>query len=95
MRSLVWLALSSAAYAGLLPGLPALGPRVCTVRARGHQEDDVPNILKAFHDCNAGGTVVFPEDESYWIATRLNPVINDVVIQWRGKWTVRIHMVVA
>jgi hypothetical protein len=61
---------------------------ICTVKANGHQKDDVPNILKAFHQCGKGGTIVFPEDQSYWIATRLNPVVNDVTIEWRGKWTV-------
>lgn len=61
---------------------------VCTVHANGNQEDDVPNILKAFQQCGNGGTVIFPEDQSYWIATRLNPILNNVVIEWRGKWTV-------
>lgn len=61
---------------------------VCTVKARGHQKDDVPNILKAFRECGHGGTIVFPEEESYWIGTRLNPVVNGVSIEWRGKWTV-------
>jgi polygalacturonase len=64
------------------------GQNTCIVKANGHQKDDVPDILKAFKECGHGGTVIFPEDQSYWIATRLNPVINDVVIEWRGKWTV-------
>ncbi|GLI78041.1 hypothetical protein PoHVEF18_006339 [Penicillium ochrochloron] len=63
------------------------GQNTCIVKANGHQKDDVPDILKAFKECGHGGTVIFPEDQSYWIATRLNPVINDVVIEWRGKWT--------
>lgn len=62
--------------------------KVCTVKANGHQKDDVPNILKAFHKCGNGGKVVFPEDQSYWIATRLNPLLKDVEIEWRGEWTV-------
>jgi galacturan 1,4-alpha-galacturonidase len=61
---------------------------VCTVKAQGHQKDDVPNILEAFRKCGNGGRIVFPEDQSYWIGTRLNPVVNDVSIEWRGKWTV-------
>jgi galacturan 1,4-alpha-galacturonidase len=67
--------------------VPTTG-NVCTVKARGHQQDDVENILQAFKKCDNGGTVVFPEDQSYWIATRLNPVLTDVTIEWRGKWTV-------
>jgi hypothetical protein len=61
---------------------------VCTVKANGKQTDDVPNLLKAFKECGNGGTIIFPGDQSYWIGKRLNPVLNDVTIQWRGKWTV-------
>ncbi|KAK4158695.1 pectin lyase-like protein [Cladorrhinum sp. PSN259] len=71
---------------------PPLLPRVvepsktCTVNPLGNGRDDVPQILAAFRDCNNGGTVVFPEGETYSIATRLNPVIHDVTIDWRGTW---------
>lgn len=78
------LALSNAAHAAVIK----TSQNVCTVRANGNHKDDVPNILRAFHQCGNGGKIIFPEDQSYWIATRLNPVINDVVIEWRGKWTV-------
>jgi len=61
---------------------------VCTVTALGGKQDDVPNILEAFSRCRKDGTIIFPEDQNYWIATRLNPVVNDVVIDWRGVWTV-------
>ncbi|KAH1497032.1 hypothetical protein KXV94_004529 [Aspergillus fumigatus] len=60
---------------------------VCTVKANGKQKDDVPNLLRAFNECGNGGTIIFPEDQSYWIGARLNPVLNDVSVQWRGKWT--------
>ncbi|KAJ5500353.1 Glycoside hydrolase family 28, partial [Penicillium expansum] len=60
---------------------------VCTVKSNGNQRDDVPNILEAFHQCGNGGTIIFPEDQAYWIGTRLNPVVKNVVIEWRGKWT--------
>jgi len=52
----------------------------------GNRKDDVPQILKAFEDCNHGGTVVFPPGASYYIATRLNPVMYDVTIDWHGTW---------
>jgi galacturan 1,4-alpha-galacturonidase len=61
---------------------------VCTVIANGKEKDDVPNLLKAFEECGNGGTIVFPEDQSYWIARTLHPVLNNAMIQWRGKWTV-------
>ncbi|PYH41481.1 putative extracellular exo-polygalacturonase [Aspergillus saccharolyticus JOP 1030-1] len=86
---------ASASYLFLLLGLSALScasnvekkGNVCTVKANGHQKDDVPNLLTAFKECGNGGTIIFPEDQSYWIAQRLNPVLNNVAIEWRGKWT--------
>ncbi|RAH73559.1 putative extracellular exo-polygalacturonase [Aspergillus aculeatinus CBS 121060] len=87
--------LTSAPSLSLLLGLSALGcasnvqkkGNVCTVKANGHQKDDVPNLLEAFKECGNGGTIIFPEDQSYWIGQRLNPVLNNVAIEWRGKWT--------
>ncbi|RFU24789.1 hypothetical protein B7463_g11545, partial [Scytalidium lignicola] len=66
---------------------PHTNGKICQVKARGHREDDVPNIKQAFEECNNGGTVVFPEGENYWIAQRLNPVLDHVTIEWRGVWT--------
>ncbi|KAF2790444.1 glycoside hydrolase family 28 protein [Melanomma pulvis-pyrius CBS 109.77] len=63
------------------------GRRTCTVLASGKQQDDVPNILSAFAECGKGGTIIFPSDQNYWIAQRLNPVVDDVEIDWRGQWT--------
>ncbi|KAI9713204.1 MAG: hypothetical protein M1820_001189 [Bogoriella megaspora] len=63
------------------------GRNTCTITANGNQTDDTPNILKAAQDCGNGGTIVFPEDQNYWIATKLNPVFNDVIIEWHGQWT--------
>jgi len=91
---LFWLPLiASAAFTnaqpwGLPPASPANNGKVCTVKALGDKKDDTPQILKAFEDCNNGGTVAFPETENYWIATRLNPVIYDVTVIWKGIWTV-------
>jgi hypothetical protein len=61
---------------------------VCTVKALGNKKNDVPNILDAFRRCGNGGRIIFPEDQNYWIGTRLNPVVDDVFIEWRGTWTV-------
>lgn len=61
---------------------------VCTVKALGNKKNDVPNILEAFRRCGNGGRIIFPEDQNYWIGTRLNPVVDDVFIEWRGTWTV-------
>lgn len=66
---------------------PKTNGKVCEVFALGHQRDDVPNILRAFDECNNGGTVVFPKGQNYWIAQRLNPVLNHVKIEWEGTWT--------
>ncbi|OCK83435.1 glycoside hydrolase family 28 protein [Lepidopterella palustris CBS 459.81] len=53
------------------------GRKQCIVYANGHQKDDVPNILHAFRQCDNSETIVFPQDQSYWIVQRLNPIIND------------------
>jgi len=51
----------------------------CTVYPHGGNVSDVSNILHAFFECNNGGTVVFPEGQNYFIGSKLNPVLNDVV----------------
>jgi hypothetical protein len=42
----------------------------CTVTANGNHHDDVPHIMQAFKTCGTDGVVVFPEDQTYWIATK-------------------------
>jgi galacturan 1,4-alpha-galacturonidase len=59
----------------------------CTVHAHNNGTDDVPTILEAFSTCGHGGDIVFPKDSNYNIASRLNPVVNDVRIHWHGTWT--------
>ncbi|KAK2764498.1 hypothetical protein FQN54_009193 [Arachnomyces sp. PD_36] len=76
----------SLALAGGVSQTTISGRNTCTVTANGSEEDDTENILSAFDECGHGGTVVFPEGEEYWIATKLNPVVNDVTIDWRGEW---------
>lgn len=60
--------------------------KTCTVTPKGNHQNDVPQILAAFQECGHGGKIVFPEGQTYWIATKLNPVVSDVVIEWRGIW---------
>lgn len=72
------------------PRSPADSGKTCTLTPIGDNNDDVPQILEAFEACNNGGTVVFPEDSTFYIATKLNPVIYDVTIDWRGTWLVRL-----
>lgn len=69
-----------------LPQSPASNGVNCTVTPLGDDQDDVPQILDAFEECNGGGTVIFPEDATFYIATRLKPVLTDVTIEWRGEW---------
>ncbi|KAK8905315.1 hypothetical protein ACHAO1_005534 [Botrytis cinerea] len=71
----------------VVPAPPRNNHKTCTVHPLGNHTDDTPQILKAFSDCNHGGTVVFPKNKVYWIATRLNPIIYDVTIDWQGIWT--------
>jgi hypothetical protein len=70
------------------PTGPSNNGKTCTVVALGNEKDDTPQILNAFSDCNNGGTVVFPEGQNYWIGTKLNPIIYDVTVEWKGVWTV-------
>lgn len=56
--------------------------------ANGGNQSDVANIVHAFKECGSGGDIIFPEDQNYWIDTKLNPVVNDVRVDWRGVWTV-------
>jgi galacturan 1,4-alpha-galacturonidase len=72
------------------PASPASNGKICTVLALGGQQDDTPQILQAFEDCNYGGTVVFPQTQNYWIGTKLNPILFDVTVEWNGVWTVRL-----
>jgi galacturan 1,4-alpha-galacturonidase len=63
------------------------GRPTCTVYpGKTNNTDDVPTILKAFKDCGNGGNVVFPAGNTYHINTRLNPVVNDVKVDWQGEW---------
>ncbi|KAK5726726.1 hypothetical protein LTR15_002614 [Elasticomyces elasticus] len=63
------------------------GRPTCTVYAgKSNATDDVPTINKAFSACGHGGNIVFPEGQTYHINSRLNPVVNDVTIDWRGEW---------
>lgn len=60
----------------------------CTVLASGGMTNDVHNILEAFSKCGNGGDIIFPEGQNYYIASKLNPIVNDVNINWGGIWTV-------
>ncbi|KAL4813744.1 pectin lyase fold/virulence factor [Aspergillus spinulosporus] len=62
------------------------GHKTCIVHPLGAYQNDVPNILTAFKRCGHGGKIVFPENETYWIAERLNPHVKDVIMDWKGTW---------
>lgn len=69
-------------------GPPKSTGKVCTLTPLGLGNDDVPQIIRAFDECNNGGTVVFPPGQTFYIATKLNPVLFDVIIEWKGIWKV-------
>ncbi|KAI0146084.1 putative extracellular exo-polygalacturonase [Xylariaceae sp. FL1272] len=62
------------------------GCLTCTVTAIEDETNNTPTILDAFSKCRTGGAIIFPGGEEFWIAERLNPVLDDVVIEWRGQW---------
>ena len=72
------------------PTYPAYSPpdgrSTCTVRALGNQQDDSPNILRAFQDCGDNGHIIFPALEKYTVASVINVQLNNVVIDWMGEW---------
>ena len=87
MRHLVSIAMCVAAYTAEASSIHRRqSSDTCTVSPLGNGADDVPQILDAFEQCGQGGTIVFPEDNAYNIASKLNPVVNDVTIEWRGTW---------
>ncbi|KAI5362934.1 putative glycoside hydrolase, family 28, pectin lyase/virulence factor [Septoria linicola] len=63
------------------------GRPICTVFAGlSDTTDDVPVIVEAFDVCGHGGNIVFPENQTYHINTRLNRTVHDVDVDWRGEW---------
>ena len=91
VHNLSWLVfplVASLVRAGGVNITSSAGRKQCTVIANGGNKSDVPDILHAFDECGHGGNIVFPEGQNYWIDTKLNPVVNDVRIDWRGIWTV-------
>ncbi|RMZ20319.1 hypothetical protein D0859_15681 [Hortaea werneckii] len=91
LKALVTSALSLTALTGVngqrISHSRREGRPTCTVFAgSSNATDDVPTILRAFKDCGHGGNVVFPEGQQYHINSKLNPIVNDVNIEWRGEW---------
>lgn len=64
------------------------GRRTCTVHPRGAEQDDAPVLAKVFKICGSNATVVFPENETFWIASKLHITLENVDIDWRSKWLV-------
>jgi galacturan 1,4-alpha-galacturonidase len=86
---LLYLSIISQAAAHHISVAEQNGRTTCTVfPGRDNATDDVPTILKAFDQCGHGGNIVFPQNETYHINSRLNPQVNDVNIDWQGKWVV-------
>jgi galacturan 1,4-alpha-galacturonidase len=83
--------LSSGVSAGQLDvTVDGASNKVCTVTAAGNRKDDTGTILNAFKECNDGGRIVFPKNQTYWIAQRLHPVVKNIQIDWHGQWKVSI-----
>lgn len=52
------------------------GRKTCIVSAFGDEKSDPPNIVEAFEECGEDATVVFPEDQTYWIAEKLHVTLK-------------------
>jgi hypothetical protein len=68
------------------------GQKTCTVTPLGAPRNDVPQIRKAFEECNNGGKVIFPAKQTYRIAEKIEIKINDVEIDWWGMWLVGLFL---
>lgn len=51
---------------------PAERTKLCTVKTHGNGSDDSAYILSAFHECNNGGKILFPENTTYTIGTAMD-----------------------
>lgn len=67
---------------------PSTGRRTCTVYPLGNGKDDVPQIAAAFSpsQCGTNGHVVFPQGQTYNIASVLHITLDDVIVDWLGEW---------
>ncbi|KFX96561.1 hypothetical protein V490_03281 [Pseudogymnoascus sp. VKM F-3557] len=70
------------------PPSPPARHRVCYVKSHGDgKTDDTPYIMKALHDCNNGGHVVFREGVQYFIGTAMDlTFLNHIDLDIQGKW---------
>ncbi|QDS73533.1 hypothetical protein FKW77_009618 [Venturia effusa] len=71
-------------------GRTAREQRQCTVIPLGPLQNDVPQIQKAFEECNNGGRVIFLSGQTYRIAEKIRVNITNVEIDWSGVWLVSI-----
>jgi galacturan 1,4-alpha-galacturonidase len=87
--SLLSLEITSQAFAQHVLFSDLNGRPTCTVHSgKSNATDDVPAITEAFERCGHGGNIIFPANETFHINSRLNPVVDDVNIDWRGGWLV-------
>lgn len=69
------------------PNYPSYEPpdnrNTCTVRPRGNQQDDSPNLLRAFADCGRNGHIIFSAGEKYTIKSKIIiQDLDDVKVDW-------------
>ncbi|KAI9498417.1 pectin lyase fold/virulence factor [Zychaea mexicana] len=63
---------------------PARRATTCTIESTGGG-DDTPNIVKAFTNCNNGGTVKFPKDAEYNMETVIYiEDLQDITVDFQG-----------
>ena len=78
---LILIVFAGYAFGGGISHTTVDGRSTCTVIANGAQQDDTPNIIQAFNDCGNNGHVIFPENQTYWIATKLSPYVNILLLE--------------
>ncbi|KAJ4397350.1 Exopolygalacturonase X-1 [Gnomoniopsis smithogilvyi] len=69
---------------------PAERTKLCTVKTHGNGSDDSAYILSAFHECNNGGKILFPQNTTYTVGTAMDWTFLrhvDIDIQGTIKFT--------
>lgn len=88
LSNFLTLLLAAHAASELVTGRINKEQRQCTVIPLGAPQNDVPQIRKAFEECNNGGKVIFPPGQTYRIAERVKVNITNIKIDWSGIWLV-------
>jgi galacturan 1,4-alpha-galacturonidase len=67
-----------------IPRSPSNSGKVCTLTPFGCRKDDTPQILEGFRGLQQWRDGRVPGGQEVLLANRMDPVVSDVTIEWRG-----------